>query len=83
MEWVLMDPDRGKVFCENIGRSPVSRSKFGGLFVSITDALERLGAKNIAIPSFIQEKIVKVRAALKDEERLLGIMRAEVAAREA
>ena len=83
MEWILMDPDRGRVFCENIGRSPVFRSKFGGLFVSITNALERLEVKNFPTPSFIQEKIVKARAALKDEERLLGIMRAEVAAREA
>ena len=23
MEWVLMDPSRGRMFCENIGRSPV------------------------------------------------------------
>ena len=81
MEWVLMDPDRGRVFCENIGRSPVFRSKFGGLFISITNALERLEVKNLPIPNFIQEKIVKVRAALKEAERLLGIMRAGVAAR--
>ena len=81
MEWVLIDPAQGRVFCENMGRSPVFRSKFGGLFVSITNTLERLGIKNLPTPSFIQEKIFKVRAALKDEERLLGIMRAGVAAR--
>ena len=78
-----MDPDRGEVFCENICRSPAFRSKIGGLYISITAALERLGAKNIAIPTLIQEKIVKARDALKDKERLIGIMRAEVAAREA
>ena len=53
MEWVLMDPDRGEVFCENISKSTVFRSKFGGLYISITAALEQLGAKNIAIPAFI------------------------------
>ena len=53
LEWVLMDPARGKVFCENITKSTVFRSKFGVLFVPITAALERLGAKDIAIPAFI------------------------------
>ena len=56
---------------------------FRGLFVSITNTLERLRVKNFPTPSFIQEKIIKARAALKAEETLLGIMRAEVAAREA
>ena len=57
MEWVLMDPARGKVFCENITKRAVFRSKFGGLYISITAALERLGAKDINIPAFIQEKL--------------------------
>ena len=78
-----MDPSRGRMFTESLCRSPVFRSKFGGLYITLTNGLARLGAKELPIPSFIQEKITKARAALKDEERLLGIMRAEVAAREA
>ena len=78
-----MDLSRGKMFCESLCRSPVFRSKFGGLYVSVTNALERLGVKDVPTPSFIQEKITKAHAALKDEERLLAIMRAEVTAREA
>ena len=49
----------------------------------MTNALARLGVKELPVPNFIQDKITKARAALKDEERLLGVMRAEVAAREA
>ena len=48
----------------------------------MTSALVRLGATDLPVPSFIQDKIAKARAALADEERLLGIMRREADARE-
>ena len=82
-EWILMDPSRARAFTESMSRSPRFRSKFGGLYVTITNALARLGVKVLPVPDFIQDKITKARAALQDEERLLGIMRAEAAAREA
>ena len=71
-EWILMDPSRARVFTESMSRSPRFRSKFGGLYATLTNALARLGVKELPVPNFIQDKITKVRAALKDEERLLG-----------
>ena len=70
-------------FTESLCRSPSFRAKFGGLYASMTNALARLGAKELSVPSFIQDKIAKARAALADEERLLDIMRKEADAREA
>ena len=78
-----MDPARGRTFCDNISNSPVFRAKFGGLFIPIVAALEGLGSSNFDTLAFIEEKLVKIRKALKEEERLLAIMRAEVTAREA
>ena len=83
MEWVMMDPSRAKKFFENINKSPMFRKKFGGLYVPMVAELERLGGSDRGFPAFIEEKLVKIRAALKEEERLLSIMRAEVTAREA
>ena len=78
-----MDPTRARAFCDNIDKSPVFRRKFGGLYIPMVAALERLGGSDFETPAFIEEKLVKIRAALKEEERLLSIMRAEVTAREA
>ena len=49
----------------------------------MTNALARLGAKELPVPSFIQDKIAQARAALADEERLLDVIRKEEDAREA
>ena len=70
-----MDPSRGKAFMEKLCSSPSFRGKFGGLYASVTSGLVRLGATDLPIPSFIQDKIAKARAALADKERLLDIMR--------
>ena len=59
------------------------RSKFGVFFIPIVAAVERLGGSDFDTPAFIEEKLAKIREALKEEERLLNIMRAEVIAREA
>ena len=45
--------------------------------------MERLGGSDFETPAFIEEKLAKLRATLKEEERLLSVMRAEVTAREA
>ena len=68
---------QGKAFTEKLCSSISFRAKFGGLYASVTSALVRLGATDLPIPSFIQDKIAKARAALADEERLLAIMRKE------
>ena len=73
MEWLIMDPSRGRAFTEKLCSSPSFRGKFGGLYASVTSALVRLGATDLPVPSFIQDKIAKARAALASEERLLGI----------
>ena len=78
-----MDPSRGKAFTEKLCSSPSFWAKFGGLYASVTSALARLGATDLRVPSFIQDKIAKARAALADEERLLNIMRKKADAREA
>ena len=78
-----MDPARGKKFLGNISSSTAFRKKFGGLYVPVTSALKRLGGGSLEVPSFIVEKVDRVRVALVEEERLLSIMRAEVEAREA
>ena len=51
------------------------RKKFGGLYIPIVIALERLEGSDRGTPAFIEEKLVKIKAALKEEERLLSIMR--------
>ena len=76
-------PVLGQSVLHNVSKSPVFRSKFGGLFIPIVAALERLGSRDFNTPAFIKEKLAKICEALKEEERLLGIMRAEVTAREA
>ena len=78
-----MDPSQAKKFFENLDRSPTFRKKFGGLYVPVVAALERLGGSDRGTPAFIEEKLIKIRTDLKEEERLLTIMRAEVSAREA
>ena len=60
MEWLVMDPSRGKAFTENLCRSPSFRAKFGGLYASVTSALARLGATELPVPSFIQDKIASI-----------------------
>ena len=65
----MMDPSRGRAFTESMGRSSVFRSKFGGLYATLTNALARLGVKELPVPNFIQDKITKARAALRDEKR--------------
>ena len=71
-----------RAFTEKLCSSPSFRGKFGGLYASVTSALVHLGAKDLPVPNFIQDKIAKARAGLADEERLLGIMRREADARE-
>ena len=83
MEWLIMDPSRGRAFTEKLCSGPSFRGKFGGLYASVTSALLRLGATDLPVPSFIQDKIARARAVLADEERLLDIMRREADAREA
>ena len=77
-----MYPSRGKGFTEKLCSSPSFRGKFGGLYASVTSALLRLGATGLPVPTFIQDKIARAKAALADEERLLDIMRKEADARE-
>ena len=38
MEWLIMDPSRGKGFTEKLCSSPSFRGKFGGLYASVTSA---------------------------------------------
>ena len=83
LEWVLMDPTRAQTFCNNINKSSVFRSKFRGLYIPIVAAVERLGGSDFETPAFIEQKLAKIRSILKEEERLLSVMRAEVTAREA
>ena len=78
-----MDPSQATKFIDNLDRSPTFRKKFGGLYVPMIAALERLGGSDRGTPAFIEEKLIKIRTALKEEERLLNIMRAKVSAREA
>ena len=64
MEWILMDPARGRKFLGNISSSTAFRKKFGGLYVPVTSALERLGGERLKVPPFIVEKVERVKVAL-------------------
>ena len=59
MEWIQMDPSRATKFIENIDRSPTFRKKFGGLYVPVVAALERLGGSDRGAPAFIEEKLIR------------------------
>ena len=69
LEWVLMDLTRALTFCDNINRSPVFRTKFGGLYIPVVAAIQRLGGSDFKTPAFIEKKLVKIRTALMEEER--------------
>ena len=51
MEWLIMDPSRGKAFTEKLCSSPSFRAKFGGLYAFVTSALARLGATDLHAPA--------------------------------
>ena len=73
-----MDPSRATKFIESLDRSPKFRKKFGGLYIPMITALERLGGSAQGTPAFIEDKVTMVRTALEEEERPLAIIRAEV-----
>ena len=76
-----MDPARAKGFVNNLSAYPEFRKKFGGLYTTIVAALERLGGPSMSTPEFLVEKVERIRVSLAEEEELLAIMEAEVAAR--
>ena len=82
MEWLIMDPSRGVGFTEKLCSSPSFRGKFGGLYATVTSALQRLGHADLPVPDFIRDKIARVKVVLAEEERFRDIMRREAEARE-
>ena len=69
-------------FIENLDCCDTFRKKFSGLLFPVMTAVKRLGGGQLKMPAFLGGKVSFVEKTLKDEVRMLEIMKAEVAARE-